>query len=49
MGDDLWISINGSASRQRRKISHFVPHPDFSGETMANDIAIIRVSLFWIL
>lgn len=46
MGDDLWISLNGSASRQIRKVLNFVPHPKFSSETMENDIGVIRVSGF---
>lgn len=37
------VSFDGSESRQRRKVMHFVPHPEFSRDTFQNDIAVIRV------
>ncbi|XP_055301714.1 trypsin eta-like [Sitodiplosis mosellana] len=43
MGDDLTVTLHGNETRQRRKIVHFVPHPEFSRETFQNDIAVIRV------
>lgn len=46
MGDDTSVSMKGSETRQRRKVIHFVPHPEFERETFKNDIAVIRVSEF---
>ena len=44
MGDDTTVAIKGSDSRQRRKVIHFVQHPEFEKATFKNDIAVIRVS-----
>lgn len=44
MGDDVSVAMKGSESRQRRKVIHFVPHPEFERPTFKNDIAVIRVS-----
>lgn len=43
MGDDINVSVNGTKTRQRRKVAHFVTHPEFSRDTFQNDIAVIRV------
>lgn len=43
MGDDLWISIYGTDTRQIRRILNFIQHPDYSEASMDNDIAVIRV------
>lgn len=45
MGDDIWITHNGSQTRQIRKIHHYVQHPDFSDDDMRNDIGVIRVCI----
>lgn len=44
MGDDVSVAMKGSKTRQRRKVIHFVPHPEFERSTFKNDIAVIRVS-----
>lgn len=44
MGDDVSVAMKGSETRQRRKVVHFVPHPEFDKPTFKNDIAVIRVS-----
>lgn len=46
MGHDIKVSMKGSDIRQQREVMHFVPHPEFSRETMQNDVAVIRVSNF---
>lgn len=46
VGDDVLVIRDGSKTRQRRKVKHFVPHPDYDEETVKNDIAVIRVSIF---
>lgn len=46
MGDDVMVTVKGSETRQRRKVAHFVPHPEFSRETFQNDIAVIRVRIY---
>lgn len=43
MGDDVSVAFYGSDTRQRRAITNFIQHPNFDKETMANDIAVIRV------
>lgn len=43
MGDDVMVTVKGNTTRQRRKVIHFVPHPEFSRDTFQNDIAVIRV------
>lgn len=45
MGDDVSVAIKGSDTRQRRKVLHFVPHPEFERTTFKNDVAVIRVSI----
>lgn len=40
------VSIDGSQTRQRRKVVNFVPHPEFSRDTFQNDIAVIKVCEF---
>lgn len=44
MGDDVSVEMKGSQTRQRRKVIHFVQHPEFEKPTFKNDIAVIRVS-----
>lgn len=44
MGDDTSVNMQGSDTRQRRKVVHFVPHPEFEKNTFKNDVAVIRVS-----
>lgn len=46
MGDDVMVTVKGNVTRQRRKVMHFVPHPEFSRDTFQNDIAVIRVRNF---
>lgn len=43
MGDDTSVAIKGNETRQRRKVVHFVPHPEFDKRTFKNDVAVIRV------
>lgn len=43
MGDDTSVAIKGNETRQRRKVMHFVPHPQFEKKTFKNDVAVIRV------
>lgn len=43
MGDDTSVAMKGSDTRQRRKVIHFVPHPEFEKGTFKNDVAVIRV------
>lgn len=43
MGDDVSVAFHGNDTRQRRAITNFIQHPNFDKETMANDIAVIRV------
>lgn len=47
MGDDTSITYFGSDAnkRQYRNVLNFVPHPEFTSDTMEHDIAIIRVSI----
>lgn len=45
MGDDVSVALHGSDTRQRRAITNFIQHPNFDKETMANDIAVIRVGI----
>lgn len=44
MGDDMFITRNGSLTRQLKIVKHFYVHESYEAETLANDIAIIRVS-----
>lgn len=44
MGDDLFVSKNGSTTRQLRIIQNFVTHPAYDPDTLENDIALIRVN-----
>lgn len=43
MGDDVKVAIDGSKTRQRRRVRNFVLHPKFDLDLMQNDIAVIRV------
>jgi trypsin len=45
MGDDVSITPVASRSRQIRFASHIFVHPRYSSWTMANDIAVVRVSV----
>lgn len=46
MGDDVLVTMYGNPTRQRRKVAHFVPHPQFSPQTFQHDIAVIRVCIW---
>lgn len=49
MGDDLYVSRNGTTTRQLKIVEHFIVHELYDPEKLHNDIAIIRVGLNSIL
>lgn len=46
IGDDVVVTIDESETRQRRKVKHFVQHPNYCfAETVENDVGVIRVRI----
>lgn len=45
MGDDLSIENRAASSRQIRFATHLFVHPNYDVDTLANDIAVVRVSV----
>jgi hypothetical protein len=45
MGDDLSIESRASPQRQTRYATHIFAHPSYDVDTLANDIAVVRVSV----
>lgn len=46
MGDDLSINKHASSSRQVRDVVRVFLHPDYNHYEAANDIAILKTSMF---
>jgi hypothetical protein len=45
MGDDLSIESRATPQRQIRYATHIFAHPMYNVDTLANDIAVVRVSV----